>query len=257
MFSDERRKVILASLSVHGALSVTDLAKVVRVSGVTIRRDLRVLEERGEIVRRRGGASLSRASMEEPSYLDKSVVAPAEKLAIAREAADLIQDGEIAMLGAGTSTQLLARLLRQRRLTIATNSLLVACELADAHDVEVFLIGGILRGNIRAMIGGAAEKAMSQMRFHTLFLSGNGLTAQCGLTTPNPHVASIDRAAADAARRVIVLADHTKIGVDSMVVTVPANRIDVVITDSGDERHLDALRAQGVEVRTVQAAFPA
>lgn len=247
--------MILASLSVHGSLSVSDLARMVRSSDVTIRRDLRVLQDEGHVVRSRGGASIAKVSMDEPTYRDKTVVAPAEKLAIAREAASLVEDGEFIMLGAGTTTQALARMLQQRRVMVATNSLLVASELTDAAHVEVFVIGGVLRGNIRAMIGGDAERAIARMKLGKLFLSGNGLTAGAGLTTPNLHVASIDRAAAESAEQVIALVDHTKIGIESMVVTVPTERINTLVTDTGaDLAEVAALRGAGIEVRCVPAA---
>lgn len=255
MFTDERRQIILSSLFVHGSLSVLDLARMVRASEITVRRDLRALEESGQIVRRRGGATLTRTSMEEPTYLEKSVVAPSEKLAIAREAASLVEDGDVIMVCAGTTTQAFAQFLTRKRLMVATNSLLVAGELTDAPDVEVFMVGGMLRGNIRAVIGGDAEKAISRLHFHKVFLSGNGLTAENGLSTPNLHVASIDRAAIEASTKVIVLADHTKIGIDSMARTVEAARIDVLVTDDGARpAELEALRAQGTDVRVVQAA---
>ena len=94
---------------------------------------------------------------------------------------------------------------------------------------------------------------MSRLRFQTVFLSGNGLTAANGLTTPNLHVASLDRAAVDAAKRVVVLADHTKVGVDSMVQTVPTTRIDVLVTDvDADPAELERLASAGVDVRTAR-----
>jgi DeoR/GlpR family transcriptional regulator of sugar metabolism len=137
---------------------------------------------------------------------------------------------------------------------VATTSLLVADALADAPDVEVLLIGGILRGNIRAAIGGEAERAVARLRFQTVFLSGNGLTAANGLSTPNMHVASLDRASVDAAQRVVVLADHTKVGIDSMMQTVPTERIDVLITDEdADEGELERLSAAGVDVRVARS----
>lgn len=126
----------------------------------------------------------------------------------------------------------------------------MARALADAPDVEVYLVGGMLRGNIRAVVGGDAEAALGRLRVRTTFLSGNGLTARHGLSTPNIHVASIDRTATAAADRVVVLADHTKVGVDSTVQTVPAHRIDILVTDSranpAELRHIGDF---GVEVR--------
>ncbi|PWD51482.1 DeoR family transcriptional regulator [Serinibacter arcticus] len=232
MFTDERRQVILSVLAVHGSVSVADLARTVRASEITIRRDLRLLEEAGLLQRRRGGASLLKSAIDEPTYVEKSGVALSEKEEIAAAALDLVEDGDAIFIGAGTTTQALARLLTRRRLMVATTSLLVAGELADAHDVDLFMIGGVLRGNIRAVVGGDAEAALGRLRVRTTFLSGNGLTARHGLSTPNIHVASIDRAAMAAADRVVVLADHTKVGVDSTVQTVPAHRIDILVTDT-------------------------
>jgi DeoR/GlpR family transcriptional regulator of sugar metabolism len=250
MFTEERRQVILSTLSVHGSASVADLSRMVRSSEITIRRDLKALEEVGLVVRHRGGASVGRSSMDEPSYREKAVVAADEKLAMAELAADLVDDGDVIMLCAGTTTQALAQRLTRRRLMVATTSVLVANALFDAPDVEVLLIGGILRGSIRGVIGGEAEKAVSRLRFHKVFLSGNGLTAANGLSTPNMHVASIDRAAVESAKRVVVLADHTKVGVDSMVQTVETERIDTLVTDArADREELDGLAAAGVQLR--------
>ena len=255
MFTEERRQVILSALSVHGSSSVADLSRMVRSSEITIRRDLKALEEAGLVVRHRGGASVGRSSMDEPSYREKAVVAAEEKLAMAGLAAELVDDGDVIMLCAGTTTQALAQRLTRRRLMVATNSVLVANALFDAPDVEVLLIGGILRGSIRGVIGGEAEKAVSRLRFHKVFLSGNGLTAANGLSTPNMHVASIDRAAVESAKRVMVLADHTKIGIDSMVQTVPTDRIDTLVTDPrADPQELERLTNAGVRLRVAVPA---
>jgi DeoR/GlpR family transcriptional regulator of sugar metabolism len=255
VFTHERRQVILSALAVHGSVSVADLSRMVGSSEITVRRDLRALAESGMLVRRRGGATVARSSMDEPSFLEKAVVAADEKLAIAREAATLVDDGDVIMLCAGTTTQALAGLLTRRRLVVATNSLLVATALCDAPHVEVVLLGGLLRGTIRAVIGGDAEKAIARLKFQKVFLSGNGLSADNGLSTPNAHVASIDRAAVDSAARVIGLVDHTKVGVDSMVQTVPLTRLATVITDDGaDAAEVERLRESGVEVRVVSRA---
>ncbi|MGX5695407.1 DeoR/GlpR family DNA-binding transcription regulator [Agromyces soli] len=253
MFTDERRQVILAALAVHRSISVSDLARMVRASEITVRRDLRILEEEGRLVRHRGGASASRSLMDEPSYREKTVVAGAQKLAMASIAVDLVDDGDVVMLCAGTTTQAVAAQLARRRVLVATNSLLVADTLSDAPDIEVLLIGGILRGNIRAAIGGEAERAVSRLHFQTVFLSGNGLTAANGLSTPNLHVASLDRAAVERAQRVVVLADHTKVGADSMIQTVPPERIDVLITDeAADPVELARMSASGIDVRVAR-----
>lgn len=257
MFTDERRQVILSALSVHGTVSIGDLSRMVRTSEVNVRRDLRALAEAGVIVRHRGGASVGHSRMDEPSFREKSVVAADEKLSMAAVAAELIEDGDVVMLGPGTTTQALAQRLTHRRLMVATTSVLVAMALSDAPKVEVLLVGGILRGNIRAVIGGEAERAVSRLRFAKAFLSGNGLTAGNGLSTPNLHVASVDRAAVESSAVVVALADHTKIGVDSMVQTVPTTRISTLVTDSSaDAAELKQLEEAGVDVRVADPARP-
>jgi DeoR/GlpR family transcriptional regulator of sugar metabolism len=151
---------------------------------------------------------------------------------------------------AATTTQALARqLVGRRELTVVTNSLLVAQALARARDVDVVMTGGTLRGSIFALVGSAAEHSLAELHTSKAFISGNGLTARRGLSTPNPLVAGVDRAIAAAAAEIIVLADHTKIGMDTMMRTVPANRIHRLITDAqADAAELDRLREVGVDV---------
>jgi DeoR/GlpR family transcriptional regulator of sugar metabolism len=116
--------------------------------------------------------------------------------------------------------------------------------------IDVFVVGGSMRGTIRALFGGEAERAVSRLRFDKLFLSGNGLTAANGLSTPNLHVASFDRVAIDSAKTVIALVDHTKIGVDLLARTASTKRIDIVITDSlAPDDEVRRLRDAGVDVR--------
>ncbi len=254
MLTEERRQIIMSILVVHGTVSLVDLSRTVRASEVTVRRDLRALESSGLIVRHRGGASVTRLGMDEPTFRDKSQVASDEKQAIAGLAATLVEDGEVVMLLAGTTTQALAQRLVRRRLMIVTNSVLVADALCDARDVEVVLLGGVLRGSIRGVVGGDAESHVSRFRFDKVFMSGNGISARNGLSTPNAHVASIDRRTTERSRRVVVLADHTKVGIDSPIQTIPPDRIDVLVTDSSapaDE--VESFREAGISVMIADA----
>jgi DeoR/GlpR family transcriptional regulator of sugar metabolism len=133
-----------------------------------------------------------------------------------------------------------------------TNSLLVAQALARCATVDVVMTGGTLRGSIFALVGSAAEHSLSELRTSKAFLSGNGLTAGRGLSTPNTLVAGVDRALMAAAEDVIVLADHTKIGIDTMVQTVPTHQIDRLITDdAADTGEVAKLRELGVDVEIV------
>lgn len=256
MYTDERRRVILAAIDVNGSVSVADLARITQCSEVTIRRDLRALDREGLLQRQRGGATAVRTSIDEPSYVEKRPVARDEKSAIAAIAANMIDDGDVIMLCAGTTTERLAMALVRRRLLVITSSTRVAEVLAEAPDVEVYLLGGVVRGAIHAVVGAEAEAALSQMRVDRLFLSGNGLTAARGLSTPNLHVARFDRTAAEIADQRIVLADSTKIGSDSVALTVPVAQIDALVTtDQVPPDAIDAFSAAGVEVRVAETGI--
>ena len=250
MFAAERQRLITEIVHRDGAVTIRELAEAVEASDVTVRRDLRALEEAGKLQRHHGGATPVRSGSAEPTYAEKRHTASREKAAIARTAARFVRDGDAIVIGAGTTTMALADVLLERsELTVMTNSLLVAQVFADTPRIEVLLTGGMLRGSILAMVGEVAEGALTGIRADVTFLSGNGLSADNGLSTPHPLVASIDRAMAAAGREVVVLADHTKFERDSVVQTVSTTQISHLVTDAaapGEE--LDRLRAQGVDV---------
>lgn len=239
----------------NGAVSLRELARVVQTSEVTVRRDVRALEAEGLLDRRHGGAVLPGGFTRESGFPQKSHLATAEKTAIADLAAGLVEEGEAIVVGAGTTTQELARrLARIPGLTVVTNSLLVAQALAHANRVEVVMTGGTLRGSNYALVGSGAEQSLQGLRVSRAFLSGNGLTAERGLSTSNMLSASVDRALVQAAAEVVVLADHTKLGTDTMFQTVPTDVITRLVTDeppAHDERaatELQALADQGVQI---------
>lgn len=239
----------------NGAVSLRELARVVQTSEVTVRRDVRALEAEGLLDRRHGGAVLPGGFTRESGFPQKSHLATAEKTAIADLAAGLVEEGEAVVVGAGTTTQELARrLARIPGLTVVTNSLLVAQALAHANRVEVVMTGGTLRGSNYALVGSGAEQSLQGLRVSRAFLSGSGLTAERGLSTSNMLSASVDRALVQAAAEVVVLADHTKLGTDTMFQTVPTDVITRLVTDdppAHDDRaatELQALADQGVQI---------
>jgi DeoR family fructose operon transcriptional repressor len=181
----------------------------------------------------------------------------AEKQAIAEEALRLIQPGDSIVLGPGTTTLCLARLLpRVGDLTVVTNSLLAAEALAGATSIEVVVTGGTMRRSIHALVGPGTEQALRGLRLSWGFMSGNGVNAARGLTTPNLLVAAADQAIAAASRRIAVLADHSKLGYETMCLTVSPERMDILITDAAaDPTELRELRAAGVEVRVAEASL--
>src|SRR5436853_47080 len=126
----------------------------------------------------------------------------------------------------------------------------MAEELMGSSRVEVILTGGTLRRSIHALVGPSTEESVRALRASVAFISGNGFTAERGLSTPSPLVAATDRAFATAAQQVVVLADHTKIGQETMCQTVPVARVQILITDGGsDPAEIAAIREPGVDVR--------
>jgi DeoR/GlpR family transcriptional regulator of sugar metabolism len=259
MLAVERRRLIAENLRSHGVVSVAELAETLGSTEITVRRDLRAMARDGQLIRAHGGAVLPAAIGHEPSYSEKAHQAAQEKASIAQIALEMIVPGDSILLGPGTTTQALARLLGDvPELTVVTNSLLVAQALMTSSSVEVVMTGGTLRRSIYALVGPAAEESVRALRASKAFISGNGFTVEHGLSTPSPLVAATDRAFAFAAQQVIVLADYTKIGRETMCQTVPTNRVHTLITDSrADTGVLSAIRAAGVDVRVARPGGPA
>jgi DeoR family fructose operon transcriptional repressor len=175
----------------------------------------------------------------------------AERTAIGARAAALVEAGTAILLGPGRTTVKLARCLADvGPLTVITNSVPVTTALLDFDHVELVMVGGTLRRSINAFVGPMTQQGLDGLRGAQVFLSGEGVTVDRGLTTPNVFAAATDSALVAAARQVIVLADHTKIGRDTMCQTVPTQHIDVLITDSkADPAVMRALVEAGVDVR--------
>ena len=254
MLAVERRRAIAESLRSRGVVSVAEMAEQLGTTEITVRRDLRAMAKDGLLMRARGGAILPAQIGHEPSYSEKAGQAAPEKASIARVAVEMIRPGDSILLGPGTTTQALAKLLVDfPELTVVTNSLLVAQALMGSSRVEVILTGGTVRRSIHALVGPATEESVRALRASLAFISGNGFSAERGLSTPSPLVAATDRAFASAAQQVVVLADHTKIRQDTMCQTVPVARVQILITDAGtDPAEITAIREAGVDVRVAQ-----
>ena len=255
MLIAERRRRMLAHVRDHGYVSFRDLAVALGISESTVRRDLRSMVSDGLLTPTRGGVGPRHGSPPARTAPQADAQNGADPIAAAREAiaeyaATLVTEGSAVLLGPGRTTTALARhLAGLAQLTVVTNSISVTGALLDAPQIDVVLIGGALRRSIGAAVGPIAEAALTGLRGAQVFLSGDGVTAERGLTTPNVFAAATDQALMAAGGQVVVLADHRKLGHDTMCQTVPAERIDVLVTDRGaDDEMLDRLRAADVDV---------
>jgi DeoR/GlpR family transcriptional regulator of sugar metabolism len=245
----QRRNVIQEVLREEGVVSIAALSRQLSASAVTIRRDLDYLESAGVLTRIHGGAVAEVSSPESP-YVEKVGQAMAEKQAIGRLAADLVDDGDVIIIGPGTTTEAFAGQLQARSgLTVITNSLPVAEVFAASDEIDVIMTGGSLRGPIRALIGETVIRSLRGMHADKTFISGNGMVADFGLSTPNLSVADTDRAMVAASAQAIVLVDHSKFGLRAAIQTVPTEGIAQVVTDaSSPSAEIAAIEARGVTV---------
>ncbi|GAB3280756.1 DeoR/GlpR family DNA-binding transcription regulator [Sinomonas notoginsengisoli] len=249
MLAAERHAHIVAELERREAVRVVELASALGVSEMTIRRDIEHLEQQGLARRVHGGAARpTEAGFSELGFAAKSEHRADAKSAIAARAIELVRPGATIFVTAGTTTFAFARLLTGiPDLTVATNSLKVAEALGEGgqETVRTILTGGE-RTPSEALVGPLATSTLRQLHVETCFMGVHGLHPRGGLTTPNMLEAEANRAAAEAAARLVVLADHSKYGLVSLARILPLNAVDTLITDDGlSTNALDELR-QGV-----------
>ncbi|MEV4514546.1 DeoR/GlpR family DNA-binding transcription regulator [Dactylosporangium sp. NPDC049525] len=236
MLAQQRQTAILDLVRRHGGVRVSQLVRQFGVSDMTIRRDLEALADRGLVDKVHGGATIAGpGSTEEPGFDAKSVRQRNEKAAIVERAAKLIEPHTAVALSAGTTTAALAaHLVDVPGLTIVTNSIPVADTLyhAGRPDQTVVLTGGI-RTPSDALAGPVAEAAISSLNVDVLFLGVHGMSPRTGFTTPNLMEAGTNRLMVSAARRLVVLADHTKWEMVGIATITPLDEADILITDIG------------------------
>jgi DeoR/GlpR family transcriptional regulator of sugar metabolism len=236
MLAQQRQTAILDLVRRHGGVRVSQLVRQFGVSDMTIRRDLEALADRGLVDKVHGGATIAGpGSTEEPGFDAKSVRQRNEKAAIAERAARLIEPHTAVALSAGTTTAALAaHLVDVPGLTIVTNSIPVADTLyhAGRPDQTVVLTGGI-RTPSDALAGPVAEAAIGSLNVDVLFLGVHGMSPRTGFTTPNLMEAGTNRLMVSAARRLVVLADHTKWEMVGIATITPLDEADILITDVG------------------------
>lgn len=250
MYAQERQQEILRRARQDGRVDVVTLAEVLEVTTETIRRDLTVLERAGVVRRVHGGAIPVERLGFEPAVAARDVVMTGEKERIAKAAlAELPDDGAI-VIDAGTTTARFAEAIpADRELTVVVNSPSLATVLAARPNLTVVMLGGRVRGRTLATVDDGALQPLARLNVDVAFIATNGCSAQRGLTTPDPAEAAVKRAMIAAARRTVLLADHTKVGDVHFAAFAALSDIDVMITDTGlDDRLAAEIRAAGPEV---------
>ncbi|MFJ5956164.1 DeoR/GlpR family DNA-binding transcription regulator [Paenarthrobacter sp. NPDC092416] len=260
MFAEERQQLISALVAERGRVSVTDLADRFSITTETIRRDLAALEVSGNLRRVHGGAvPTDRLSTREESIVERAVQRQSEKLRIANAALALIPElttGSI-LIDAGSTTETLADLIAQRspssngsdELVVITHAIPIAGKLSSTPGVALQILGGRVRGLTQAAVGQSTVEAAYKLRPDIAFVGANGIHATFGLSTPDPEEAAVKAAFVKSARRVVALADSSKLDAETLVQFATLKDVDTLITDQEPSAELAAALADaGVDV---------
>jgi DeoR family fructose operon transcriptional repressor len=252
VYAEERQQAIAQLVAERGRVAVTAVAEQFGVTTETVRRDLAVLERAGMLRRVHGGAVPAGAlALVETGLPERHGTRTEAKRKIAAAALDLLpgRDGSIVLDG-GTSTAALAELLPgDRRLFAATSSVPIAARLAGAAGIELYLLGGRVRGITQTAVGAATVAALADLRVDVAFLGTNGVTGDHGFSTPDESEAAAKRAMVRAGQRVVVLADSAKLGREHLVRFASLEDVDVLVTDAeADPAAVAELEDAGLEV---------
>ncbi|MFN2231343.1 MAG: DeoR/GlpR family DNA-binding transcription regulator [Anaerolineae bacterium] len=250
LYAPERQAKILTLLQAQRRVSVSSLSERFGVSAVTIRNDLSELERRGELVRTHGGAILTDRDDVELAFSLRSQLYSEQKAAIGEAAATLIGDSEAIVIDASTTALQVARHIGSRReLTVVTNSLMVAYELASVDGITVVITGGILRPVSYSLVGEIGTGVLSQFHISKGFFGAKGLTLAEGLTDADSFEVRFKRALVTACKEVIAVVDSSKWGQVATASFAAIGQVSRIFTDPGAPAEMvQALQERGVEV---------
>jgi len=240
---EERRRRVLDLVSQKGFISLNDLARSIRVSESTLRRDLDYWDQQGALKRTHGGAIYVGDGSALPALEERSARQVEEKNAIARTAVARMQDGDAILLDGGTTTLAVARLLVGRRMQIVTNSLPIAQLFASSRETDLIILGGYVYPKTGVALGPLTIRMLPDIHVNQALLSVGGITAK-GLFNSNLLLVETQRQIMRCADEVVVVADHTKIGRPALAFLSELKEVDTLIVDSNLKREQRQLLKQ-------------
>lgn len=252
MTLSERHKAILESLRNSGSVDVGVLSQQLKVSAVTIRKDLDMLEEKKLLYRTHGGAIIADPYIATRKVSEKEKLHPELKRRIGQRAIELLSPQDALIIASGTTVQAFARCIPNMKMTVITSAMNVVMELLDKPDIEIIQLGGIIRHSSASVVSEYAIRMLDNFACNKLFLGVDGIDPEYGLSTTHLQEASLNRMMIHSATKTIVLADSSKFGRRGFSKICDMSDIDHVITDSGTPaKMLDAMAEQGVKVTVV------
>jgi|SRR5690625_3092507 len=233
MFASERRNKIMQLLQDNKRVTIKELSLEIGVSEATLRTDLNKLEKEGMLVRTHGGAVLNEDVENETSFAVRVKKNKSEKVKIAREAFESIEEKQCILLDASSTALELARHIKATpiRLTVITSGLLAALELSDNPNITVMMIGGVVTTNSTSIEGSLGIDMLNHVNIDIMFTSANGFSIDDGLTDFNLYEVALKQEIVSRSKKVIGIIDSSKIGTDSSSVFANIDQIDKLITD--------------------------
>ena len=249
----ERHKYILESLAKNGFIKVIDIAKELDVTPVTIRKDLKYLEEKKLLYRTHGSASPINPLTSDIDVQEKEKLRKDEKKRIAIEAAKLVEENDSIIIASGSTVHMFAeQIVPTNHLTVVTASLKTALLLNAVNNIEVIQLGGTVRKNSFSLIGDYTSQFFEQITCSKLFLGVDGIDLEYGITNSNIEEAILNKKMIEASLRTIILADSSKFGRRGFGKICNLDRIDVIITDSGISKSMaQSIEEMGIELMIV------
>lgn len=252
---EERMQKIINLLKKKGKVNVSELVELLGVSEVTIRNDLKELESRGFLKRTHGGAIVPPElfnSVNVPvdsAYMERLKRNAGEKKRLGEATAKLLENGDTILMDDGTTTLYIAKSLSNKSLTIVTAGINIYMELLDAPGIEVISTGGYLKKDSLSLGGPIAEEVISKFKAEKAILAASSISLTHGLTTPDLLKAELKKKMVEAAMKLIVVADHTKIEKVSLIEVIPVDQIDVLVTGRETPQHIiKKYQERGIEV---------
>ncbi|MEG0961671.1 MAG: DeoR/GlpR family DNA-binding transcription regulator [Lachnospiraceae bacterium] len=247
---NQRQDEIMKILTENRMVKACDLVRKFGVSMETIRRDLKYLEKEGYLTRAYGGAVAKSMHGLEPEYTFREIKNYEKKIAIGREAAQLVEDGDTIIIDLGTTTLEFAKFLRTcKKLTVFTNSIQIAWELTKNAGIRVILLGGDVRPGELSTSGFLAEDSIDRFHVDKVFLGVGGFTIGYGIGDYHMEETNLRRHYVEHAQKVIALADYSKFGVKTLNHVCDIKNIDILVTDQeADKKLIAELRRRGVQV---------
>ncbi|WP_264737629.1 DeoR/GlpR family DNA-binding transcription regulator [Cytobacillus firmus] len=234
---EERKNEILKELKKTGKVKVVELVEQFQVSEETIRRDLMILEEKGLLKRVYGGAIHAVFQSEEPPFVQRTTVNQEAKVKVGKKAVELISDGDVIAIDVGTTMLEFAKQIEKKKdITIITNSLPVSSVLTESLNQNIFtgqvlLLGGQIDPKHQSISGSLTEQMLNQFNIDKAFISAGGFSIQKGVSNYHLHETLVSRKMVEVSKQVILMADSSKIGVDTFSKVSPLEKIDVVVCE--------------------------